>query len=255
MSPPSTPFALPAAPAWQRTTGLRHVREAPLLTVQERAALLGHPWFAALASDLRQDLLRHCSVRRHAHGAPVLTEPDAGARLSAVVSGALRVSLRDAAAPALEYLPPGRWFVDPALFGGRAPLHVLQAQGRTAVVGIAADQLSLLLDRHRALQPALLQLNHDRVAALFHVAEELASLPLARRLANCLLRLCADFGQAGDGGVRIALPLRQDALAELIRVSRQRVNLQLKTLEAQGVLRVGRELVVLDADALRSRGT
>jgi CRP-like cAMP-binding protein len=110
--------------------------------------------------------------------------------------------------------------------------------------------LSSLLRRHHGLEPALLQLNHDRVAAQFEVFEELTTLPLNIRLARCIRRLCDRFGQPEAGAIRIALPLTQDALADMIRVSRQRVNLQLKKLEAAGIIRVQRELVVADLGAL-----
>jgi CRP-like cAMP-binding protein len=100
------------------------------------------------------------------------------------------------------------------------------------------------------LEPALLQLNHDRVAAQFEIFEELATLPLSARLARCIRRLCDRFGQSEAGATRIALALKQDDLADLIHVSRQRLNLQLKTFEAAGIIRVHRELLVTNTESL-----
>lgn len=75
---------------------------------------------------------------------------------------------------------------------------------------------------------------------------------LRERLARQLLHLLRLHGEPGRGGeTRIALRLRQDALAELLGCSRQRVNGELMALVRADVIRKERgSLVVRDREAL-----
>ena len=229
-------------------------QDQPLLGVAERTALHGNPWFAALPMIVRHDILRHCSVRRFAHDAQIHADDDSCVRLDAVASGAVRVSIRQPGTLAVEYLPAGNWLVDPAMFGGRERLHLVATHGRATIVSVRAELLSSLMRRHRCLHTALAQLNHQRLEKQFDILQELATLPLPVRLARCIDRLSRRFGKPDKAGVRIALPLKQDALADLVRASRQRLNYQLKRLEAQGIVRVQRELVVTNPGALENWG-
>ena len=228
------------------------LQDQPLLSVAERTALHGNPWFAALPMIVRHDILRHCSVRRLAHDADVHADDDNCVRLDAVASGAVRVCIRQPGTLAIEYLPAGSWLVDPAMFGGRDRLHLVATHGRGTIVSVRAELLTSLMRRHRCLYPALSQLNHRRLEKQFGILQELATLPLPVRLARCIGRLSRRFGQPEAEGVRIALPLKQDALADLVQASRQRLNYQLKRLEDHGIVRVRRELVVTDARALEN---
>jgi len=227
-------------------------RVEPLLTARERAALHGTPWFAALPMVVRHDILCHCDVRRYQHG-EILPAGGAGLfPLNVVSSGAVRLAFGRPGAPALDYLATGQWFVDPALFGGEAALCAGTAHGSTTIGCVRGEFLPALMLRHPRLQPALLKLNHARVAGLVDILEGLSTLPLQARLARCLLRLAGNFGQAETGAIRIALPLTQDALAALVRIGRQRLNRELKALETQGVLRVGRQIRITNLQALQA---
>lgn len=95
-------------------------------------------------------------------------------------------------------------------------------------------------------------LGYGLVRRLTVLLEDLARLPLRRRIARCVLRLCDNFGVAQAGGIRIALALNQDEIAQMVRASRQRVNLELKLLEAAGALRIARELVVCERALLEA---
>jgi CRP/FNR family cyclic AMP-dependent transcriptional regulator len=239
--PPWLRLASPARPSgW----GGRP-RDEPLLTEAERLTLHHDGWFAELPMVVRHDLLRHCSVKRLRDDVPLHAGQQGCIRLDAVASGAVRLGLRQPATATLEYLPAGTWFVDPGMFGGTEPLHLAAAHGPTTVVSVRGEVLSSLLRRHAGLEAALQRLNHARVAAQFGILEELATLPLSARLARCIRRLCDRFGHWEGDAIRIGVPLKQDALADLIHVSRQRVNLQLKTFEAAGIVRVQRNLLVL----------
>lgn len=244
-----------AAP-WPRSEQAEaRLADEPLLTLAERTALQRGPWFAALPVVVRHDILRHCSVRRLVRGGEIHADDEDCVRLDAVASGAIRVGLRRPGTPTLEYLPAGSWFVDPGMFGGCKRLLVVATHGRATIASVRTELLVSLLRRHRCLHAALSQLSLHRLEQHFEILHELSTLALPARLARCIGRLSRSFGQPVEEGVRIALPLKQGALADLVRASRQRLNQQLKILEAQGIVRVQRELVVTNPRALEDCGS
>lgn len=220
--------------------------EEPLLTARERAALQHGSWFAALPLLARHDLLRRCSVRRYPRGGTVHMDGAGCTRLDAVASGAVAIAMRETPLDAVHYLPAGSWLVDPAMFTGGERRHSVVALPRTTIVSVRAPELADAMAAHPGLELALLRMSHERVAEQAEILDELSALDLRTRIARCLRRLCVRFGEAEPRGTRIALELKQDALAVLVRASRARVNLHLKAMERAGVVLVERQIVVRD---------
>lgn len=251
---PSAPFArttwLRGAPP-QAVATERDDEDAcePLLTARERAAVQHSPWFAALPLLLRHDILRRCTVRRYRCGQavhPIAADGSTLLQLNAVAQGAVAVSMCRPDAEPFEYLPQGTWLVDPASFTGARPTQRLTAQGPTTIVTLGAPELAPTLVAHEGLEAAMRRLSHDRLVQQIEILDELAALDLQGRLTRCLHRLCERFGEQEPRGVRIALDIKQDALATLVRGSRARVNLHLKAMERAGVLAVERRILVMD---------
>ena len=107
----------------------------------------------------------------------------------------------------------------------------------------------LLLD-HAEFGEALLSLQARRMRYLYWMMEDMATLPLRARLAKQLLHLMRRFGPRmplpGDEHP-VGIALVQDELAQLLGCSRQRVNVELKVMERDGVIRMAqRGIIVLD---------
>lgn len=224
----------------------------PLLTTREREAVQQSAWFAALPLLLRHDLLRRCTVHRYRSGE--LVHADAhSVNIDAVACGAVAVSIGPGVAPAFDYLPQGTWLVDPGLLAGSGRMHRVVAHGRTTIVSVGAADLDAAMSSHGELELALLRLAHARMLEQSVLLDELSSVGLDERLARWLLRLCERFGEEDGSAVRIAIDLKQDALAALVRASRARVNLHLKNMERCGILAVERRIRVLDMVSLSER--
>jgi CRP-like cAMP-binding protein len=170
--------------------------------------------------------------------------------LCGIASGAVCLRLESAGSHVLDYLPAGSWWLDPSVFADGAPLVRLEVHRRATVARLPRAALRELLRRHPEAVSALQGLGYSGVRRVTGVLQELAALPLRARLARCILRLADNFGRAEGDALRIALPIRQDAIAHMLHASRQRVNIELKALEAAGVLQVEKELRVLDRAAL-----
>jgi CRP-like cAMP-binding protein len=228
----------------------QHRPHEPLLTWAERAALDAAPWLAAMPLAIRQDIERNCEVRTLRSGRAVCGPESAG--LCGVASGAVGIRLQRPGSRVLDYVPAGTWVLDPSALAGGPPLLLLEAHRRATVARLPADALREVLRRHPAALPAMQGLGYASVHLVASILEDLASLALGRRVARCMLRLCDSFGLAQPDGTRIALALTQDEIAHMLRASRQRVNIELKSLEAAGILRIAKELVVCDRAALEA---
>lgn len=222
----------------------------PLLTLPERAALHGAPWLAALPPQARQDVLQHGKVST-VRANERLSPGACGPALCGLASGALSVRLAASDAEVVDYLAPGTWFADASALAGDVSPLVLKAHRRATVVSLPAAVVHDLVRRHPCLLAPVLTLGSGLTTRLLGILDELATCCLKVRLARCLLRLCDVFGVPEREGVRVMLLVHQGELGSLLRASRQRLNLELKKLEAAGVVRIEKELLVTDLRALQ----
>jgi CRP-like cAMP-binding protein len=77
--------------------------------------------------------------------------------------------------------------------------------------------------------------------------QDVATERVARRVARALLRLAAQLGRKTEEGILIDLPLSRQNLAELTGTTLFTVSRLLSGWEAEGLLEVGRERVVIRA--------
>jgi CRP-like cAMP-binding protein len=227
-----------------------------MLTAEERAALDRGRWFARLPSLVRHDMLRAARVRRYEHGHLIVARGDPAEDFFACAAGAVRVGStpRSGRDVTLAYLEPGSWFGDVGIFDGGTRTHDGHAHGPTTLLAIRRESLQAMLRQHPALAEALLLLQAKRLRKMFGLVEDLNTMPVRALLAKRLLHLMGAWGKPaweGTNEIRIGLRLAQDELARLVGTSRQRLNLELKTLERQGAVRVVSDgVVVRDASAL-----
>ncbi len=215
------------------------------LTIDERAAINGGRWFASLSSTLRHDILRRASVQRYRDGEVLAARGEPAQGWIACAKGAVRVSSVSLTGKqtTLDYVEPGIWFGDVAIFDGGRRTHDACAHGDTTIVTVAKADFFAVLGEHVELYEALLRLHSRRIRLLFGLVEDLNSLPLRARLAKQLLHLGRAYGECtGSAGepdqVRITLQLAQEELAHLLGASRQRVNQELKSMEREQLLKV-----------------
>jgi CRP/FNR family transcriptional regulator, cyclic AMP receptor protein len=227
--------------------------DATALTAQERQNIEQGSWFARLSAPLRESIFARSYLRRIADGAPLAQRGAPAEEWCGVAAGAVRISSVSLAGKqvTLTIAEPGTWFGDIALFDGLPRTHDADAFGATTLLVVRKADFKALLAQHNELYEALLRLNCRRLRLMFDHYEDLNTRPLHQRLAKQLLLLAKSYGVPEGEQIRIALPLAQEDLAQLLGASRQRVNQELKALEREGVLSVEpTRLVVLQRDRL-----
>ena len=230
----------------------------PLLTAAEREAIGRNAWFSALTPSLRHDILRLGHVTRHAHGDTIVEQGQPIRHWFTCASGALRFRRHTAAGKqvTLAYVEPGIWVGEAEVLYGRPCTYDAHAHGTTTLLSVPEPVLRNLLQEHPSFGEALLTLQAKSMRSLYLVMEDMATMPLRARLAKHLLHLLERFGSRHGptySSRPLGLSLAQEELAGLVGSSRQRLNVELKWLERQGMISVRpRGIEVLDEDAMQA---
>ncbi|MCK6414635.1 MAG: Crp/Fnr family transcriptional regulator [Giesbergeria sp.] len=224
--------------------------QQPFLTVEERNAIDRGRWFAALSPSLRHDIFRLGTVTRYAHGEMIVEQGELAQHWFACASGAIRFRRTSPAGRqvTLAYVEPGIWVGEAEVLHLGPNTYDAHAHGRTTVLGVAEKVFRQLLRDHSEFGEALLTLQARRMRFLYWMMEDMATLPLRSRLAKQLLHLMRRFGShipQPSGEMPVGITLVQDELAQLLGCSRQRVNVELKTMERDGVIRMAQRGIII----------
>lgn len=133
-----------------------------------------------------------------------------------------------------------------ALPRGRYPLSAEVVEDAD-LVAWSRQALAPVLAAHPALSTALLEAVTRRMGEVQGQLQDVATERVARRVARALLRLAGQLGRKTEEGILIDLPLSRQNLAELTGTTLFTVSRLLSGWEAEGLLEVGRERVVIRA--------
>ena len=109
-----------------------------------------------------------------------------------------------------------------------------------------------MLAAHPGIVLAVTKQVGSRLKRIESRVEHLVFRPVPSRVAGILLELAEDFGRQEPHGLVIDLAISQEELATLVGASRQTVNVSLRELERDGVIRRdGRRFVLLGVEQLQ----
>lgn len=222
----------------------------PVLSLSERNAINHGHWFSTLSPTLRHDILRCVYVERYKDDDVIAVRGEPAQAWFACAKGAIRVSSATVSnkQTILTFVEPGAWFGEVSILDGDCHTHNAYAHGVSSVVCVAKAEFRNLMARHVEFRDALLRLHARRIRRLYGMVDDLNLLPLRARLAKQLLHLVRRYGVPSLSDcdeVRIGLTLAQERLAQMLGASRQRVNLELKTMESAQVIRVKQGALII----------
>jgi CRP/FNR family transcriptional regulator, cyclic AMP receptor protein len=223
-------------------------------TIDKRALLANHPLFGQLAPEELERLLAYMRLVRQPARTVLFRKGDPGTHMVVVVRGRVKVCTHseDGKELVLNLINPGEVVGEIALLDG---------SDRTADAVTLADSDLLILERRDFIP--FLQRHPDACMRLFAVLcarlrktsellEEALFLEGSSRLAKRLVHLAEIFGKPVPGGVRVDIPLSQQQLGNMVGMSRESMNKQLKHWRHDNLIRIedGR-YVLTNLDALR----
>ena len=218
--------------------------------VDKRAFLGSHPIFGALGPELVDQLTSYAIPRSVKRGTMIIERGDTGTAMFALCSGTVKISTPSADGKGAVF----NLISEGAIFG---EIAVLDGLPRTADAIALTDCELMVIERRDFI--ALIRERAEFAVKLIEVLcrrlrqttdqlEDVMFLDLPGRLAKALLQ-AAKSAEPSSGGKKIALTQRN--LSEMIGVSRESTNKQLRAWERQKLIELQRGgIVILSPQAL-----
>lgn len=216
---------------------------APALDIREILQL--NPWFRGLPPALADGLIEEGVVLR-LQDKLIFAQGDPPNGLFALLAGEVHIrhASEDGGASVLEIVRPGGWFGDTGMLDHEPRSSDALAAGRATLLRVSRPEFERLTATREHYACFARRICSQYRQALTYIVST-SRLPLKVRLAKRLASLAETRGVKVGSGVRIDLRLSQEALAEMLGVSRQSLNPVLRRLQAEGFIALGYATIVV----------
>ena len=218
-------------------------------------ALKNISYFAGLPDTVIAGLAKCASKRHFDTGQVVYIEGEPAESIFILEVGWIKATrmTREGREQAMAFMQPGEIFGDIAVFIEEPYPATVTALEPVDVWVIPAQDFLALIKLHPELALAVIRRLGKRVMYFIGLVEDLSLRSVEVRLAHTLLR----HAEARDG--QLVVPRRPwttfDEMAVRLGTVRDVLSRALKTLEAEGLLRVEKQaIILLDAEGLAKRG-
>lgn len=204
--------------------------------------------FAHLTAEERQDIMS-CGVRRSlVTGTQLYTEGVEVEHSYVIQSGLIRAHH---VAPSgreitLAYWRPGSFVGNPDVFKSSSHIWTGIAMGPTDVIGFSGNDLRRLMEKHPRWAIGVIEALAYKVRCFSALVKVLGTRSIRDRICQILLALCDQYGVPEDGGgIRIDADFTHEDMAHMVGSSRQWVTTTLDRFQAQGLVRLRRQSVIV----------
>ena len=214
-----------------------------------RAILQAHPLFGQLGTHVVERLAACAHVRKIRAGATIFQKGDPGDCLFAVCSGTIRIGSHsiDGKDAVLNLIQPGGIFGEIALLDGQARTADAQAVTDCDLMVIDRRDFMPMMAREPELALRVIEMLCARLRHTSQQVEDITFLDLPARLAKTLLSLAA----SSRFTISHKITFTQRELGEMLGMTRESINKQLRAWEERNWIRLQRcSIVVLDPAAL-----
>lgn len=216
------------------------------------AELEGIPWLGLLLGEERARALADLRVVQARAGELICRVGRPASYWLGVVDGLLKMSNDSEQGVPMTFtgIPPGGWFGEGTVLKHEAYRYNIEALRTSLVAGLSVATFDWLLGRSIGFNRFVMNQLNERLGQFIGARE-------IDRLSQPDLRVARSLGALFHPvlypGVGRLLRITQQELGYLVGLSRQRVNVALRSLQADGAIRVEYGGVrVLDLDALRA---
>ncbi len=209
--------------------------------------------FAALSDEDIQAILELASTVRYPAKHMIFQAGEPGDTLLLVLEGRVKIFLAspEGKEAILSILEQGEMFGEMALLDGRARSANATTMEECRFLTIGQKDFLNFLEQHPKVALKLLAALSHRLRATNDRVGDLSFLNLPARLARILLNLGQQYGRSTSEGIVVGLKLSQEELGNLVGVSRESVNRQVRLWVEHGVLDYVHGTIILkNSDAL-----
>lgn len=214
--------------------------------LDKRAVLRAHPFFKGLSDTIIGQLAPRALARNVKKGTVLFRKGDIGSRLYAVCAGAVRISApsEEGKDAILNLIVPGEIFGEIAfLDGGVRTADAVMIEAGELMVIERRDFIPLLRE-HPDLAIRLIEILCERLRRTSEQVEDIVFLDARARLAKALLHL---HRRATAASPDRKIDITQREISQMIGVSRESANKQLRSWQRRKYLTLVRGGIVVHA--------
>ena len=211
--------------------------------------------FEGIAPNELDRLVELTSSRRLRRNEVLFRMGDSGRTLYAVLRGRLRAvgEGEDGKDFTFRFLEPGDVIGELGLLDSNPRSLTVEAIEPSELLLLHARDFLPFLERHPRVLVNLAMVLARRLRGVSTLLTDVLFLRLPTRLARRLLVLAQESGKETPDGVRIEVPLRQQQLAEVVGVTRESINKQMREFAEEGLVRQdGPYITVLNRERLEA---
>ena len=205
------------------------------------------PLFEGLPADALARIIRLAHPRQLEIGAFFFSEGDKAESFFVLSSGRVKLTqlTPEGHQVVLRLISPGDAFGGVGAFGD--PTYPVTAEAVEPSIAMAWTSTTMrqLLETEPKIAMNALRFVADRYHDLQRRYRQAMTERVERRVARALLRLVHDAGRRVDAGVEIAFPVSRQDVAEMTGTTLYTVSRLLSAWEDQGIVRSGRQRIVL----------
>jgi CRP-like cAMP-binding protein len=198
--------------------------------------------------------LERCSrVRTFERGSPIYLPADQADAVLVLVEGRVRIgsATGEGKQTTIAFIEPGELFGELALVASGPREELAEAVAKSTVAAIPRQALEELLERHPHLSLGVTRLIGLRRRRIERRLKYLLFRSSRERLVHLLIEFAEQYGRPTASGVELSIKLSHQDLASIIGSTRETATVVLGELQNEGLLRVGRQrLVLLDLPRL-----
>lgn len=211
-------------------------------------------WFQMLNPEQQHRVLQDITITNYPPNAMIERKGEPAYAWLGIASGLVKISVgtADGKMASLTGVPVGGWIGEGSLLKRETRKYDVVALRESSIIRLPEVTFNWLLDTSITFNRYLLHQLNERVAQFIGKAEYDRLLAPDARVSRCLAEL---FNPLLYPGKDMRLDITQEEIGYLARVSRQRTNQALRTLEQAGLLRIEYGAVkVLNLEGLKSYG-
>jgi CRP/FNR family cyclic AMP-dependent transcriptional regulator len=223
-------------------------------TIDKRSLLANAPLFGRLEPDELDRLVAYMRLARHPARTVLFRKGDPGSNMMVVVRGRVKVCSHseDGKELVLNLINAGEVVGEIALLDGADRTADAVTLTETELLVLERRDFIPFLQSHPDACMRLFAVLCERLRKTSELLEEALFLEGSSRLAKRFVYLAEVFGKPVPGGVRIDIQLSQQQLGNMVGMSRESMNKQLKLWRQDGLIRTeDGHYVLTDLDALR----
>lgn len=227
-----------------------HQTKAQPRAIDKLAPLRNHPLFREFPASVIERLGSYMTRRAVRRGTTIFAKGDPGTGLMAVLSGSVKISVpaTDGRESVLNIISEGQIFGEIALLDGRPRTADATAMTDCELMVIDRRQFVPFLRSEPDVALKFIEVLCTRLRRTSEQVEDVMYLHLPGRLAKTLLRLTDESGPRAE---KRKIRITQREISQIIGVSRESVNKQLRAWERSKWVRLERGgIAVLNPNAL-----